>query len=214
VNQNSVAQLETLALIEEYKSLRSEIKQRVTNQLTVAGGNLVLVAASIQYLLPHFGITISVLVAPVLFAAVSWLYFEQDVFIIHAASYLHQSLRPAIIARVNSGQPGLQHDVKQIMAWESFRRESLFGGTFDRAFLWFMTVFRVLATAGPGIAILLGIVLIWLEPRKYLSAAGRYNHDPIIDGILFGLDSFIQLVLVYLAISIRSLYGTISVVQP
>ena len=144
------AELESTALMEEYRTLRAEIQQRVTNQLTIAGGNLALVAAAIQFVLPNFGITGSTLLLPILFAAVAWLYFEQDIFIIQAASYLHQRLRPAIIARLTSSEPGARVP-DDVLAWESFRGDALFGQTFYRRFLWFMTAFRVIATAGPGL---------------------------------------------------------------
>lgn len=203
------AELESTALMEEYRTLRAEIQQRVTNQLTIAGGNLALVAAAIQFVLPNFGITGSTLLLPILFAAVAWLYFEQDIFIIQAASYLHQRLRPAIIARLTSSEPGARVP-DDVLAWESFRGDALFGQTFYRRFLWFMTAFRVIATAGPGLAILLGIVVIKLEPGIYPQALKRYNNDPILDVVLFVVDAALQIALLHYAFRVRSLYGTIS----
>ena len=203
------AELESTALMEEYRTLRAEIQQRVTNQLTIAGGNLALVAAAIQFVLPNFGITGTTLLLPILFAAVAWLYFEQDIFIIQAASYLHQRLRPAIIARLTSSEPGARVP-DDVLAWESFRGDALFGQTFYRRFLWFMTAFRVIATAGPGLAILLGIVVIKLEPGIYPQALKRYNNDPILDVVLFVVDAALQIALLHYAFRVRSLYGTIS----
>jgi hypothetical protein len=203
------AELESTALMEEYRTLRAEIQQRVTNQLTIAGGNLALVAAAIQFVLPNFGITGSTLLLPILFAAVAWLYFEQDIFIIQAASYLHQRLRPAIIARLTSSEPGARVP-DDVLAWESFRGDALFGQTFYRRFLWFMTAFRVIATAGPGLAILLGIAVIRLEPGIYPQALKRYNNDPILDVVLFVVDAALQIALLHYAFRVRSLYGTIS----
>ena len=114
------AELESAALMEEYRTLRAEIEQRVTNQLTVAGGNLVLIAAAIQFVLPSFGISARTLVMPILFAAVAWLYFEQDVLIIQAASYLHRKLRPAILARIGSDRAAARSP-DDVFAWEAFR---------------------------------------------------------------------------------------------
>ena len=72
-----------------------------------------------------------------------------------------------------------------------------------------MTAFRLIATAGPGLAILFGIVVIWWKPSIYPLALKRYNNDPVLDVVLFALDALIQGVLVYYALSIQRLYLTI-----
>jgi hypothetical protein len=204
--------LESGALLEEFRVLRAEIQQRVINQLTVAGANLVLVASASQYLVPRFGINIITLAVPILFAAVAWLYFEQDIFIIDAASYIHRALRPAIIARVRDANRSVDR-AEQILGWESFRGTILSRRTFGPWFLLFMTFFRAIVTAGPGLAILTGVVIVWLDPHGFPDAVKHYDHAVFADRFFFALDVVLQAVVLYFALHVITLYKTIAATQ-
>jgi len=176
-------EIEAEALMEEYRSLRSEIGQRVQNQLYIIGGNLALISALLGILAKSFCIQnlTFILLTPMVFFAITWLYFEQDVFLTQAATYLHQHLRPIILRRIAEEAAGTEGELV-IMEWEKFRNEVLFRRTRNRVFLQLMVIFRLFATLGPGAAILCGAV--------YLALSEPCNLDQIgwIEYALFGFD--------------------------
>ncbi|HEY6234335.1 MAG TPA: hypothetical protein VIW69_04405, partial [Candidatus Elarobacter sp.] len=59
--------LESLALIGEYAALRAEIMHRITNQLTIVGGNIALLTIAFTSFKEQFGhatVTFELLLAP------------------------------------------------------------------------------------------------------------------------------------------------------
>lgn len=197
--------LEAEALLAEYNSLREEIGQRVQNQLYIVGGNLALLAAASQLVLPDLAkshVTILALLTPQVFYVVAWLYFEQDVFLTQAATYLHQRLRPAILVRIRqvTATPIKSYDV---MGWEDYRNEILFKKRMNRLFLKSMTVFRLCATLGPGVISLGAIIRCATFDRSLIC------HSSVLWYILFGLDVVGLGLLVLLAIHILDLYAEI-----
>jgi len=199
--------LETEVLIEEYRSLRAEINQRVQNQLYIIGGNLALLAAAFQLILPDLAkgkVTTLTLLCPFVFYVVAWLYFEQDVFLTQAATYLHQRLRPAILNRVQHSS-GPATAVNDILGWEDFRNAVLFRQRTNRVFLKLMTAFRLLATLGPGVAILGAIVRVVILDKTIAF------HSPVLWYFLYGFNLVALGVLIYLALHVIYLYSQIGV---
>lgn len=138
----------TLAVfLAEYNDLRTEIHQRVNNQLLIMGGEVALLAAFIPILQPVIerGTPLPLLLAPILFAIVAWLYLEQDLFIVNTARYIHQRLRPAITSCLGDESPASE----QVLQWEDFRNEHLFRA--ESVLLRLSTLFRIAATLGPGV---------------------------------------------------------------
>ncbi len=169
------------ALIQEYISLRSEISQRIQHQLYIIGANITFFAAILTFLNPilTFERLTILLAMPMISFVIAWLYFEQDVFLTQAASYLHQGLRPAILARL----PGKIEDNADVLNWEGFRRNVLFDKPQNRRFLRYMVWFRLLATLGPGIAIMAVAGFIATNPISRL-------HDlSAVQWAIFAVDS-------------------------
>ena len=188
-------------MMAEYNDLRNEIHQRVNNQLLILGGSVALMAALVAaqeklMLLAPF----SLLGLPVVFAVVAWLYYEQDIFLIHAAKYLHRELRPTIgseLLRESSGP------TVNVLRWEDFRGEVLFGSSRERSLLRVMIFFRFVATMGPGvIALMLGMLSVqWCT----LSELERY-----IVIILVSLDLLVTALLYFLSVLVVRMYKEIS----
>ena len=126
-------EIEAEALMEEYRSLRSEIGQRVQNQLYIIGGNLALISALLGIMAKSFSIQnlTFILLTPMVFFVITWLYFEQDVFLTQAAMYLHQRLRPIILRRIAEEAACAEGELV-LMEWEKFRNEVLFRRTRNR----------------------------------------------------------------------------------
>lgn len=152
--------------VEEYKHLTDEIKRRVSYQILLLGGNITFVSVVIDKIserLDSAHLT-ALLVVPLVSLVIVWMFFEQDVFITQAASYIHRSLRQKIISSIEAGQAGQggAHPPipADILDWEGFRHNALFGTWANRAFMWAMAQFRLLATAGPGAFLLVGACLV------------------------------------------------------
>ena len=189
-------------LLAEYGDLRSEIHQRVNNQLLVIGGNIALLAA----VLPAYDILadkapVSFLVLPLLFSFVAWLYFEQDLFLTEAATYLHRELRPQVERELHGETPG-RHPVA-VMQWERFRGEILFTRRRERRLLTITFAFRYLATMGPGVG---GLALGLSE----LSWGSRTLAVQIVSVVLIAVDVVLIAFLVFLARLVVRLYEEIS----
>lgn len=158
-----VGKLEGDALMEEYKALRSEIAQRVQSQFVITGANLAFFSAVLVKLpdwanADHLDLLLALpLVTPI----ITWLYFEQDVFVTQAASYLHNALRPAVMQRVVSeAASSTLEPVEQLMNWEGYRNTVLFQDPRNRRFMRMLVVFRLFANIGPGTAMFL--VGVWI----------------------------------------------------
>lgn len=155
---------EWAALIEEYKNLTDEIKRRVSYQLIIIGGNITFITAVINALSDKFDtnhLTI-ILLLPLVSFVIVWLFYEQDVFVTQPARYLHRKLRPAMLDVIESDS-NPPKDSSKVMNWEEYRNELLFSAGSDyKNFMWFMIFFRTAATAGPGIALVVGaLYLTW-----------------------------------------------------
>lgn len=188
-------------MMAEYSDLRNEIHQRVNNQLLILGGSVALMAAlvaaheKLSALAPF-----SLLGLPLIFAVVGWLYFEQDIFLIHAAKYLYRELRPTIgseLLRESSGP------TVNVLQWEEFRGNVLFGSARERGLLRIMIFFRFVATMGPGvIALILGTLSVqWCalsEPERYIVI------------FLVSIDLLVTAFLYFLSVLVVRMYKEIS----
>jgi len=178
-----ILEIEAQALMEEYRTLRSEISNRVQNQLYLIGGNLALLSALLGVLAKSFSIQnlFLILIMPMVFFVITWLYFEQDVFLTQAATYLHQRLRPIILRRI-AEETTLAEDKIEVMGWEKFRNEILFHRRRNRIFLQLMIIFRLFATLGPGLMLLISaIYLVFHNPCNW-------SQVEWIHYVLFGVD--------------------------
>lgn len=188
-------------LLAEYTDLRGEIHQRVSNQLLVLGGNVALLAG----VLPAYDrlkelAPLSFLALPILFSIVAWLYFEQDIFLTQAATYLHKELGPRLssVIQTGSGNPPVP-----LFQWERFRGEVLFQRTRERRLLATMIVFRYLATMGPGIGgLALGLTNLRWGASDYKVRAAA--------GLMVLIDLTLVSFLTYLARLVIRLYREIS----
>lgn len=155
------------AVIAEYQSLRSEILERCKFQLLIMGATVALAVAYFPLALAYTsGREVTVLLAaPLLFAATAWLYFEQDIFITQAASYLNQSLAPALRERVSADARDI------VMQWEPERRRMLFDDPTTKTLVTLMFWMRLFAVLGAGIAALVVALGVAIEesPRDSLS---------------------------------------------
>jgi hypothetical protein len=155
--------LDETALVEEYRTLRIEIGQRVQFQMLVMGGIVALSTVLIPIAVDrvHTGNVTPLLAAPIVFAVTAWLYFEQDIFITQAASYLNQDLAVAVRSRLSPDRSDY------VMRWERRRNEMLFSTKRLRRLMDLMFGFRLLATLGPGatsFVVACGLVLSAAEP--------------------------------------------------
>lgn len=178
-----ILEIEAEALMEEYRTLRSEISNRVQNQLYLIGGNLALLSACLGVLPKFFSMQnlLLILIMPMVFFVIAWLYFEQDVFLTQAATYLHQRLRPTILRRI-AEETALPEGGIEVMEWEQFRNEILFHRRRNRIFLQLMVIFRLFATLGPGAALLFSAIYLVLHNPSSWGQVGWIHY------VLFGLD--------------------------
>lgn len=147
------------ALIEEYKSLREEILRRCQFQLVIMAATVAITSAFIPLAAKYAnGQNLTVLfAAPLVFAATTWLYFEQDIFITQAASYLNNSLAPALRKRVSTDHGGV------IMQWEIERHRMLFDDGKTKRLIAIMFWVRLFAVLGSGIAALVVATVVALQ---------------------------------------------------
>lgn len=147
------------ALIAEYKSLRDEIVQRINFQFLIMAGTVALLAALIPLAAKYAnGHHVTVLfAAPLVFAATTWLYFEQDIFITQAASYLNNSLAPRLREHVSQDVAG------SLMQWEIERHRMLFGNPTTKRLVDVMFWVRLFAVLGAGIAAMLVALVVIIE---------------------------------------------------
>jgi hypothetical protein len=144
------------AVLEEYKSLRAEILLRCQFQLIIMTATVVLVAAFVPFAAKYAGDSnLTVLfAAPLVFSATTWLYFEQDIFITQAATYLNSDLA----VEVRKLLP--EADADLIWRWEERREEMLLGTKKDRRLLSAMFAIRLSMVLGAGIvALVVGLVV-------------------------------------------------------
>ena len=184
--------LEASALLEEYKVLRAEIAQRVQHQLIILGGNLTFLSAMVTAFSDSFDmahLTI-ILAIPLVSFVISWLYFEQDVFLTQAASYLHQSLRPTILKKIatDAGKP--PEDFAAVLSWEDFRNKILFSISRNRTFLRIMVLVRLAANVGRGATLLL------VALNLVLSQPAGFDDTTFLQRTLFVID-FAGMILSY-----------------
>jgi hypothetical protein len=188
-------QEELIVLLEEYRDLRGEIARRVSNQLVVLGGMIVLVASLLPVVGKEQYTDALLLGAPFVFGTTAWIYFEQHIFVAQAAAYVHQKLRPAIIERLDNGDG--------LLAWESFRGDVLYGQRMNRIFLHTMTAFQLVATLGPGVVIILAALAV----QPWVNGSGGVEIWRII---AFAAGCSILPVLLFQAIRSKHLYREIA----
>jgi hypothetical protein len=186
------------ALIEEYKSLREEILQRCQFQLVIMAATIALVSAFLPLAAKYAtGEHLTVLfAAPLVFAATTWLYFEQDIFITQAADYLNNTLAPRLRRRI----PEEHHEV--IMQWEIERHRMLFVDTTTNVLINIMFWVRLLAVLGAGVAALAVAVVVAIDgsPKAVLHWW---------DYLLGGIDAAVIIGLAWLSRHVRLRYEAI-----
>ncbi len=194
-----VAPFDETALIEEYRSLRHEIGQRVQFQLLVMGGIIALSTALIPVAIDHVDTTnvTLLLAAPVVFAITAWLYFEQDIFITQAATYLNQDLAGAVRSRLPTPQ------AHNVMQWEIRRGKMLFSTRASRRLIDVMFGFRLIATLGPGATSFIVACGLVLTARDPLAAVHWW------DWVLAGVDLVAMAFLGWLSRYVVGLYRAI-----
>lgn len=115
------------AWFEEYKALRSDIIQRVQLQTQIIAFIILISGASIPLVFKIVDsrfFTFFLLISPLYFI-VGWLYFEQDIFMTQAATYLNGVLRPKIIHSLDDKNIGDKLDKESIFNWEIYRNKIL-----------------------------------------------------------------------------------------
>lgn len=147
------------ALIEEYKSLREEILRRCQFQLLIITVTVAIASAFIPLAARYSSeqhLTV-LFAAPLIFSATTWLYFEQDIFITQAATYLNTGLAPALRARLPADVGGV------VMQWEVHRHEMLFVDRTANGLVTAMFWVRLVAVLGFGVAALAVAIFVAID---------------------------------------------------
>jgi hypothetical protein len=188
-------------MLAEYQSLEAEIRQRTTNQFLILGGAIAVVAATVPLYRGISDPTKSLLpmAAPLLLFFVGWLYFEQDVFITHVATYLHQELRQRIQMQLVKGRG--QDALDPVLLWEGYRSLVLFRR--DRALLVGMALFRLFFVCGPA-----SVVAALTTMRFQWRAVDDFHHTLAVALAATGCAGGV--VLVGLALRVSFLYRRIA----
>lgn len=193
------------AWFEEYKALRDDILRRAQLQVQIIVFIAIISGVSIPlaFKIVDSGLFIFfLLISPIYFIA-GWLYFEQDVFLTQAATYLNSVLRPKIIQSLSDENIGEKLDNDSIFYWEIFRNRILFGDLKKRLFIYLMTLFRIMATTGPGLAAILGFIY-------YVSINSSTRR--LWTGVEFFLllfDIFLAFIILFLALKVITYYKKI-----
>jgi hypothetical protein len=186
----------------EYEQVRREIHQRGNNQVTIQGVDVTLLAAILSFSGHFKGSHASLILALVFpFAFLGWYYFEQDLLIAQAASYIERKLKPRISEHV-SELMGVTRE--PLLGWETFRHKLNFGEEADRLWIALGIAFRYVAVVGPGIA--MWCWGLW----RFGHAVGQYSVlEIILSGVLLGTGFAILLILVALVRAVRARYRSI-----
>jgi hypothetical protein len=133
--------------LEEYRTLRSEIEQRIHHQLLILGGSVALIVAAVPAVPTiiankHPG---ALLLAAAAFVVLGWLYFEQELLLLTAAWYIQFGLRPAILEILG------EELSSPVLGWEHAKWTHEAHVSMRRPLPWF----RAAATVGPA-------SLLWL----------------------------------------------------
>jgi hypothetical protein len=195
------------AWFEEYKALRDDILRRAQLQVQIIVFIAIISGVSIPlaFKIVDSGLFIFfLLISPIYFIA-GWLYFEQDMFLTQAATYLNSVLRPKIIQSLSDENIGEKLDNDSIFYWEIFRNRILFGDLKKRLFIYLMTLFRIMATTGPGLAAILGFIY-------YVSINSTTSRPWTgFEFFLVLFDIFLALIIFSLALKVITCYKRISI---
>lgn len=185
--------------VAEYEQVREEILQRGNHQVTIQAAEVALGAAILSFSGHFKGAHASLLLAFVFpFALLAWYYFEQDLLITQAASYIERKLKPRISKHVSE----LMGDERlSLLGWETFRREKLLGKKEgDRTWTRLGLGFRYAAWVGPEI-------VLWVAGVRRFGLA--FHKYPVLEKILTltlivaGLATILALALLVWAVFVR-----------
>jgi hypothetical protein len=138
--------------LEEYRTLRSEIEQRIHQQLLVLGGSVALIVAAVPAVPTivaneHPG---ALLLGAAAFVVLGWLYIEQELLLLTAAWYIQFGLRPAILEILG------EELSSPILGWEDSKWTHPAHVSMRRPLPWFRTA----ATVGPASLLWLGALVL------------------------------------------------------
>jgi hypothetical protein len=143
LNHNELIQFEVDAIIEEYKSVRAEIVQRVSNQSSVINYALALIAAviALTQLNPSLLVNINpgpiFLLASLLFSAFALMLIEQDINIAYLGKYTDFKLRKRMEEIINQDSSYL----REIWQWEDWKNTTQY-----RKFPAFLFIYLIAAS--------------------------------------------------------------------
>lgn len=200
--EKSPLRFEMEALLEEYRTLRSEIIIRLTSQQQIINFTITLIAAiiAVGQLLPdlenRLGSTQSLrfayLFISLLFSAFSLMYLEHDAMIASLAIYIMIRLRPRmqeILSQIPEVQP-------IIWQWDDFRGDIQIRSIKAVPFFSLMSVSRYAIMVVPSIIML---VLYWLD-------RANYGYTSIWENMLFVFVSFALIWVFATAIFVARMY--------
>lgn len=183
------------AHLDEFKALRTEIIERVKNQLAIVAANVTLTGLAVAILqLSDRVRVVGILAVPFFSFALSALYAAQDSSIAVAASYINRRIRPKV-ARLS----GARYD--DLWAWESYRSARMYSIPFRNKAL---EVTTHLAGVAPGMIVISGSLLAVFTSSDFRGDVPTYGWALLTASVL------LHLMLVPIWMRIWRLYGEIS----
>jgi hypothetical protein len=179
------------AIIEEYKSIRAEIVQRIGNQQTVTNFALTLIAAviGVSQLLPSIMNKINMgpiyLLASLIFSAFALMLIEQDIMNSYLGSYIDMYLRTNIENILN-----VSMSIRQsVWQWEDWRKENQYNQFPASLF------FSLIAASRYAITIIPAAITLYLFVIQRNQKVITLNQNLIFENVFF-IFCFIALLLV------------------
>jgi len=150
-------QAELNALLQETLTIKAEIVSRLTAQLVINGGNIVLTTALLTAALAAKAhVATFILALPLVSVVATGMFLSQDSMIIANASYLDRVLRPRVQALVKSPT----NDSPVLMSWESYLSQWRRAGG---KLFWQLGAFGPILILGPASSVLVGYVVAWFS---------------------------------------------------
>lgn len=156
-----------LILLEEYKTIRTEILARVAAQQNLTQYAVILIGASLPYstVVIERQEFVALLVVPLILIPLCWLFLREDTMIMSLSTYVSTELGPNI-KRVKTETLASFRDIT-VLDWETFRARTHFrSGTALSLFHRFLAFIRYYLSLGPSIGAIVAFY-VYMNSRPW-----------------------------------------------
>ncbi|MCJ7634516.1 hypothetical protein MUP77_19255, partial [Candidatus Bathyarchaeota archaeon] len=180
--ERSPLRFELEVLLEEYKTLRAEIEQRLTNEQQIISFaiGLIVAAITLSQFLPSLGdpsLRPAYLIVSMVFSAFALMNIEHDAMMASIGTYIETRLRP----RIEEILAMVSEKNLRAFEWDAFRAQLQFRQPNNAPFFYLMAASRYAITIGPSVAF---IIIYWWNAETVIQ-------KPIWETMLFAFAAFL-----------------------